>query len=91
MKKVRSGIVLSSALTGNNISQQQDKFPFFSLSYLCYLPVDSHHEHKPDTNVSNLISVEVTINTVYVPLLTYYPLLKDVLFIAPCFGSVEPS
>jgi hypothetical protein len=35
--------------------------------------------------------IEVTINTVYATLFIYYPLLEDFLFIATCFGSVEPS
>jgi hypothetical protein len=29
----------------------------FSLQYLCYLPVDSHHQHKPEADVSFSISV----------------------------------
>jgi hypothetical protein len=28
-----------------------------SLQYLCYLPVDSHHRHKPEADVSHSISV----------------------------------
>jgi hypothetical protein len=36
-------------------------------------------------------TIEVTINTVYATLFVCFPLLEDVLFIAACFSSVEPS
>jgi hypothetical protein len=36
-------------------------------------------------------AIEVTINTAYATIFMHYPLLEDVLFIATCFGSVEPS
>jgi hypothetical protein len=46
---------------------------------------------RPEGSEDNATEkVEVTINTVYATLFIYYPLLEDVLFIATCFGSVEP-
>jgi hypothetical protein len=42
-------------------------------------------------NAETHIKIEVTINTVYATLFMYYPLLKDVISNATCFGSVEPS
>jgi hypothetical protein len=33
------------------------KFLCFSLWYLCYRPVDSHHQHRPAVDMSHLISV----------------------------------
>jgi hypothetical protein len=35
----------------------QLKFMCHYLWYLCYLPVDSHHQHKPEADVSHSISV----------------------------------
>jgi hypothetical protein len=32
-------------------------FLYFSLQYLCYFPVESHHQHTPEADVSHLISV----------------------------------
>jgi hypothetical protein len=36
-------------------------------------------------------ATEVTINAAYTTFFLYYPLLEDVIFIATCFGSDEPS
>jgi hypothetical protein len=45
-----------------------------------------------DSNLNLIRSkVEIIINTVYATRFIYYPLLENVIFIATCFGSVEPS
>jgi hypothetical protein len=46
-----------SAFTSRSTSLLVLKFLCFSLLYLCYHPVDSHHQHRPTADVSHSISL----------------------------------
>jgi hypothetical protein len=45
----------TSSLFGPNVV----RFQCVSLWYLCYLPVDSHHQHRPTADASHLLSVSL--------------------------------